>query len=90
VLVHHPDARVDGIARRAHAQHVPVHHDLALVRRVQAVQDVHECGLARAVLAQEGVHFPLGQLEVDGGVGHQAAEALGDSPELEERCVGHD
>ncbi len=42
-----------------------VQPDLALVRVVEPVEDVHERRLAGAVLAEERMHLALGELEVD-------------------------
>ena len=63
VLVHHAHARVDRRARRAEADRLPLDHDLALVRVVEAVEDVHQRRLARTVLAEERVHLSLAQVE---------------------------
>src|SRR5581483_7623607 len=52
--------------------------DLALVRPVEAGEDVHQRRLARAVLAEQRVHLAGGGLEVDALVGDDAREALRD------------
>ena len=57
VLVDHADPQVDRIARRAHRDRLPVDPDLALVRLVETVEDVHQRRLAGAVLAEQGVHL---------------------------------
>ena len=49
--------------------------DLALVRPVQAGEDVHQRALAGAVLAEQGVDLAGAQLEVDVVVGDDAREA---------------
>jgi hypothetical protein len=89
VLVHHAHAPIDRIAGRRDANGLPVQMDLALVGVVEPVEDVHERRLARAVLAEQGVHLALGQLEVDAVVGDHPREALRDSLQFEERGVCH-
>src|SRR5207244_492385 len=48
MLVHHPDAGLDRIARRAEVDGLPVQEDVAAVSVVEPVQDVHERRLAGA------------------------------------------
>ena len=57
VLVDHADSQVDRIARRPHRNRLPLDPELALVRLVETVEDVHQRRLARAVLAEQGVHL---------------------------------
>ena len=54
VLVDHADAGGDRVARAAERDRLAVDQDLALVGLVEAVQDVHQRGLAGAVLAEQG------------------------------------
>src|SRR6202012_3161108 len=82
VLVHHADARVERVPRRVDGDRLAVHHDLALVRLKQPVEDVHQGGLARPVLAEQGVDGARGDGKVDVIVGHEAAEALRDALQL--------
>ena len=89
VLVHHADPRVDRLARRVDAQRFAVQPKLALVRVVEPVEDVHQRGLAGAVLSEKCVHFALAQVEVDPVVRHHSREALGDPLELEKRRFRH-
>ena len=63
---------------------LPPTSDLALVRVVEAVQDVHQRGLAGAVLAEQRVHLAAAEIEVDVVVREDAREALGDPLELED------
>ena len=88
VLVHHPDAVVDRLARRRHLDRPPVDPDLALVRVVEPVDDVHQRRLARPVLPEERVHLAAPQVEVDVVVGEDAREPLCDADELEDRGLG--
>ena len=78
VLVHHADAVLDGDAGTGDVHLLAMHEDLSLSRLVQADEDVHERGLAGAVLAQERMDlaFPYGQVNVL--VGIERAEALAD------------
>ena len=78
VLVHHPDPRVERVARRGEVGGLAVEEDLALVRPVEAGEDVRERALAGAVLAEERVHLAERRLEVDAVVGDDAWEALHD------------
>ena len=65
VLVHHADPGVQRLARRAEAHWLSVQLDLALVRTIEARQDVRERRLACAVLAEQRMHLAGGRLEVD-------------------------
>ena len=65
---------------------LPVHQDLAFVGVIEAVEDAHQRGLARAVFAQQGVNFARGQGKIDVVVGHQGAKALGDPVHLLRRA----
>ena len=84
VLVHHPDPAVDRVLGRVERDRLAVEPDLALVGLVEAVEDVHQRRLARAVLAQQRMHLALPQVEVDVVVGDDAREALRDAPHLED------
>jgi len=53
VLVDHPDACVDRVARVREVPDRAVDDDLTLVGRVEAVEDVHQGGLPRSVLTEE-------------------------------------
>ena len=81
VLVHHPDPALQGIARRAQVDGLAVQLERALVRPVEARDDVRERALARAVLAQQRVHLARVDLEVHVGVRDDAGEALRDAPQ---------
>ena len=86
VLVDHADAGRDGVARAAEVTGVVVDQDLALVRLVEAVEDVHEGRLAGAVLAEQGEDLAGLHDEIDALVGDDAGEALGDPPQLQLHC----
>src|SRR5262249_18515178 len=74
----------DRLARRPERERLARHTDLALVRVVEPVEDVHQGRLARAVLAEEGVHLAGHEVEVDVIVGDDPGEALRDAAELED------
>ena len=80
VLVHHADARVERVPRRVEVHLLAVQLDLALVGTVEPRQDVRERRLARAVLAEQGVHLADPRLEVHVLVGDDAREPLRDAP----------
>ena len=89
VLVHHADAVLDRRLGRAELGRLAVDPDLALVRLVEAVDDVHQRRLAGAVLAEQRVHLALAQVEVDAVVRDDAGEALRDPTKLENGPLVH-
>ena len=82
VLVHHADAGGHGVARAAEGDGFVVDEDLALGGLVESVQDVHQRGLAGAVLAEQTVNLPGFNNHVNVVVGYQGAEAFGDPLEF--------
>ena len=78
VLVHHADARVERVARRIEVHRPAVEEDLALVRAVEAGEDVRERALAGPVLAEQRVNLARGRLELDAVVREDAGKALRD------------
>ena len=83
VLVHHADAGRHGVAGAGEVLDVVVEQDLALVGLVQAVEHVHERGLACAVLAEQAVDLAGLDGEVDVVVRDQGTESLGDAAKFE-------
>ncbi len=53
VLMHHADAECDRVVRVVDVNWFAIDQDLAFIRRVEAVDQVHECALASAVFAQQ-------------------------------------
>ena len=83
----HADAGGDRVARPVELDRLVVDQDLALVRLVEAVQDVHEGRLARAILAEQAEDLAGLHDEIDPLVRHDPGEALGDPPQLELHAV---
>ena len=83
VLMHHADAEGDGVARTRDLRGVAIDDNLAGIGLQQAVEDVHQGGFARAVLADKGVDFAAPHLEADVVVGQHARPALGDVAHLD-------
>ena len=84
MLVHHADAgfeRGTGIARW---QRLAESLDRTLVGDIVAEEDVHQRGLAGAVLAKQRDDLAARELEGDRIVGDQRPEALGDAGEAED------
>ena len=79
------------IASRAEENEMgfPFSRDLSPVGPVEPVEDVHERRLARAVLAEQGVHLAAAHVERDAVVGDDSRELLADVPHLEDEIVGH-
>jgi hypothetical protein len=87
MLVHHAEAGLDGVLGRAQRHRLAIGQDLALVRLGQPVQDVHQGGLARAVLAEQRVDLARLDGQVDPVVGHEGAVPLGDTPQFEAQPI---
>ena len=88
----HPQAAGDRVGRRVEGHALAEQPHLAGIRRIEAVQHVHERRFARAVLAQQRVNFTRQQIEVDAGVGDHARKALDDAAHFDygmARCIGH-
>ncbi|GAB2925986.1 hypothetical protein GCM10027280_11590 [Micromonospora polyrhachis] len=81
--MHHADPGGDGVARPLDPSGLAVDQDLALVGLEQAVQDVHQRGLPRAVLAEQRVDLSGLHRQVDVVVGDQVTEPFGDAAQFE-------
>ena len=88
VLVDHADAGLDGVRRARERDGGAVELDGPLVGPLHPVEDLHEGGLAGAVLADDGVHGSAADAERDVLVGHDAREALGDPAQPDGRRLG--
>ncbi len=86
VLLHHPDARPDGIARVARRQGDPVRPDRPRVLSDDAGSHSEQRALARAIFSHDGVHAPRIEVERDRVHRVHGAEALVEAIQGEERC----
>ena len=68
----------DGIAGGVDVDWLAADDDLALIRLVEAVQDVHQGGFAGAILPQQGMDLALLEGQVDMIIGQHTGETLGD------------
>src|SRR3989454_4776072 len=78
MLRHHADPMRDGVTRRADADFAAIDHNLPRVGLVNAVENVHERGLAGAVLAQQGMDFASADVQRHAVVGDDSREGLAD------------
>ena len=86
VLMHHADAERIGVVGVVDLDFFAVLFDDALLRLIEAEQNAHQRGLARAVLPQQRMDLALFQLQGDIVVGDDPGESLGDVQHLD--CVG--
>ncbi|WP_305807093.1 hypothetical protein, partial [Stenotrophomonas sp. YIM B06876] len=85
MLEHHGDAQLPRLLRVAHLHRPAVEVHGALVGLDGAVDDLHQRGLAGAVLAQHGVDLARLHGQRDAAVGHHGGVALGDAGQLQPR-----
>ena len=78
VLMHHANAQCIGIVRIIDLDFHAILLDDALFRLIQAEQDAHQRGLARAVFAEERMDLAMAKLERDIVVCNDTGEPLGD------------
>ena len=83
LLVDHGDSVVDRLAGRGDGDRLAVDPDGAGVGGVDAHEDLHEGGLAGAILPHEGVDLAGAQVEGDGAQDADAGERLVDVEHLE-------
>ena len=69
MLVNHADALVDGIVRRVDYDLLAVDKDFTFVWLVKPIEDVHQSGLASAVLTQKRQNLAFMEGQVDMIVG---------------------
>jgi hypothetical protein len=89
LLVDHGDAVPRGVLRGVDRHLLTGHLDDALVVAVHAGEDVHQRGLARAVLTEQRGHLPGVHGQVDAGQRAHAGEALADAPHAEHDLPCH-
>ena len=78
VLEHHADAGLDRVGRRVQGDLLAVDLDRARVRRLHAVEDLHQRRLAGAVLPDDRVDGAAPDVDVDVVVGDHTGEPLAD------------
>jgi len=83
VLVHHADAASDRVGGRAQRDDLAVDRDRPGIGPLHAVQGLHQGGLARAVLADDGVNRARLNRDVDVVVRDHTGKGLGDPTELD-------
>jgi hypothetical protein len=84
----HADPDGNGLLRGMDPDGPAVDPDLTRIHARQAVEDPHEGGLARPVRTEERVDLTPSQLEVDGVVGDEVTEPLGDPAQIDDRLAG--
>ena len=90
VLVHHADPGAIASRGRRRRQRPAVDRDAALIRRCRGRRARSSASSCRPRSRRTGRGSRrAARSRVDGVVGHQVAEALGDTSKLEQRCVGH-
>ncbi len=83
VLVHHAEPGVDGFPGAAETGRLAVDANLALIRRMETEEDVHQGRLAGAIFAKQGMDFALAYLEGNAVVGNDARESFDDIEHLD-------
>ena len=84
MLVHHADAGGERVRGGADVHRLAFDRDGARVGLVDAEQDVHQRGLAGAVLAEQPEDLAGRQHEIDVGIGADIAKALRDAAHFDE------
>jgi len=85
VLEDHADACIDRIRWAVQGERLAVDLDRALIGSEYAVQDLHQGGLARAILADDGMNGAPLYREGHVPVGHNPGETFGDALQLDGR-----
>ena len=74
MLMHHADAKLDRIARRGDGNLFAAEENLSFRRLEDAVEHIHERGLARAVFTDDGADLPFLHRQIDVIVGREVSE----------------
>ena len=85
MLVHHADAEPERVGGAADGRRPAVDLDETLVGGIGAEEDIHQAGLAGAVLAEEAEDVAGVEGEVNAGTRGHRAEALGDAAHGDQR-----
>ena|SRR5438552_14713806 len=83
--MHHAQPELYRIAGSVDRTLFAIDHNLALIGRVEAVEDVHNGGLTGAVFADDCMNGSVGNGEADVIIGEHFAKALADSAHFD--CV---
>ena len=81
--MHHADALADGRDGRMDTRRLPVQPDLAFVRQIEAVENLHQGGFARAVLAEQRVNLAGADVKGDVIAGEHPGKAFDDPGHLQ-------
>jgi hypothetical protein len=65
VLMHHSDAGGDGVIGGVNVNGFSIDDDLAFVRTMQAIDQIHQCTFARSVFSEQGMDLAFAQIKVD-------------------------
>ena len=82
MLVNHANTGSHGIARTGELLDLVIQQNLSLIGLVQAVENIHQGRLARAIFTQKGVDLTGLNNQVDRVIGHQLAKALGNAAQF--------
>ena len=82
-LVHHANAKRDGIFRAVDCDRLAVDQDRSGIHGMESVENLHQGALAGAVLSQQGVNLARFDGEVNIVVGHDSGKSLDDLPHRE-------
>jgi hypothetical protein len=85
MLVDHAKATVDRVAGGGKADRFPAQENLAVIGRIEAVENIHQGGLASPILAEQRVNLALTQVKIDAGVGDDSRESLDDPTHFDDR-----
>ena len=85
MLMHHADTGGQGVGGGVDGDGFPADADTARVDGIQAEQDVHERGLAGAILTEQAQHLTGPQGQIHSAIGMHVAKALIDSAHLQQR-----
>ena len=78
VLMDHADAQLYCVAGRLHLYAASIDQNFALGRLIEAVDNVHQGGLAGPIFAEQGQYLAATERQIDLLVGDDSGEELGD------------
>ena len=86
MLMHHADAKPDGVLTTADLLRLTIEQNVATVGAVVAIEDTHERRFAGAVLADQAVNTAFGDAQIDVRIGLHATKAFADLAKFNRRC----